>query len=64
MPLKQHQKKNKFTDLFGIDLINLIKQEHPGWFDAEFEKVVVKLCEEAFESEREVVEWIFEKRRN
>lgn len=54
-------KEEQIHGLFGIDLINLIKQEHPEWFDAEFEKVVVKLCEEAFESEREVVEWIFEK---
>ena len=54
-------KEEQIHGLFGIDLINLIKQEHPEWFDEEFEKVVVKLCEEAFESEREVVEWIFEK---
>ncbi len=54
-------KEEQIHGLFGIDLINLIKQEHPEWFDVEFEKVVVKLCEEAFESEREVVEWIFEK---
>lgn len=54
-------KEEQIHGLFGIDLINLIKQEHPEWFDSEFEKTVVKLCEEAFESEREVVEWIFEK---
>ena len=54
-------KEEQIHGLFGIDIINLIKQENPEWFDEEFEKVVVKLCQEAFESEREVVEWIFEK---
>ena len=47
--------------LFGIDLINIIKDEHPEWFDATFEDEVVKLCREVFEAEQQVVEWIFEK---
>ncbi len=54
-------KEEQIHGLFGIDLINIIKEEHPEWFDAEFEEEIVKLCEEAFASEQEVVEWIFEK---
>lgn len=54
-------KEEQIHGLFGIDLINVIKEEHPEWFDAEFEEEIVKLCEEAFASEQEVVEWIFEK---
>jgi len=54
-------KEEQIHGLFGIDLINIIKQEHPEWFDADFEEQVIKLCEEAFESESQVVEWIFEK---
>jgi ribonucleoside-diphosphate reductase beta chain len=54
-------KEEQIHGLFGIDLINIIKQEHPDWFDATFEEEVIKLCEEAFESEQQVVEWIFEK---
>ena len=54
-------KEEQIHGLFGIDIINIIKQEHPEWFDAAFEKEVITLCEEAFESEKEVVEWIFEK---
>ncbi len=54
-------KEEQIHGLFGIDIINIIKQEHPEWFDAEFEEAVIKLCEEAFESEEQVVEWIFEK---
>ncbi len=54
-------KEEQIHGLFGIDIINIIKQEHPEWFDQEFEDGVVALCEEAFESEKQVVEWIFEK---
>lgn len=54
-------KEEQIHGLFGIDIINIIKQEHPDWFDLEFEESVVKLCEEAFESEKQVVDWIFEK---
>jgi ribonucleoside-diphosphate reductase beta chain len=54
-------KEEQIHGLFGIDLINIIKEEHPEWFDEAFEEAVIKLCKEAFESERQVVEWIFEK---
>lgn len=54
-------KEEQIHGLFGIELINIIKEEHPEWFDAEFEEGVVKICKEAFESETQVVEWIFEK---
>ena len=54
-------KEEQIHGLFGIDIINIIKQEHPEWFDAEFEEAVIKICEEAFESEAQIVEWIFEK---
>lgn len=54
-------KEEQIHGLFGIELINIIKHENPEWFDEEFENQVIKLCEEAFESESEVVNWIFEK---
>ncbi len=54
-------KEEQIHGLFGIDLINTIKQEHPEWFDQIFEEEVIGLCEEAFESEKEVIDWIFEK---
>ncbi len=54
-------KEEQIHGLFGIDIINIIKDEHPDWFDAVFEEEVVKICREAFESETQVVEWIFEK---
>jgi ribonucleoside-diphosphate reductase beta chain len=54
-------KEEQIHGLFGIDLINIVKHEHPEWFDSEFEEEVIKICEEAFESEKQIVEWIFEK---
>ncbi len=53
-------KEEQIHGLFGIDLINIIKQENPSWFDEKFEADVIKLCHEAFEAEKKVVEWIFE----
>lgn len=52
-------KEEQIHGLFGIDVINIVRKEHPEWFDQDFEEGVIKLCEEAFESEKEVVDWIF-----
>jgi len=54
-------KEEQIHGLFGIDLILIIKEEHPEWFDQEFHDHVVSLCYEAFEAEKVVVDWIFEK---
>lgn len=54
-------KEEQIHGLFGIELINIIKEEHPEWFDKAFEEEVTKLCHEAFEAEKLVVDWIFEK---
>ncbi len=54
-------KEEQIHGLFGIDLINIIRNEHPDWFDKEFEDSIVAMCHEAFESEKGVVDWIFEK---
>jgi len=46
---------------FGIDIIRIIKKENPEWFDAAHSERVRKLCKEAFESESQIIDWIFEK---
>jgi len=46
---------------FGIDIIKIIKKENPTWFDAEYNEMIRKTCKEAFESESEIIDWIFEK---
>jgi ribonucleoside-diphosphate reductase beta chain len=45
---------------FGIDILKIIKTENPTWFDAEHAAQVQELCKEAFESESNIVDWIFE----
>ena len=45
---------------FGIDLIRIIKDENPTWFDETHSNQVRELCEEAFKSESKLIDWIFE----
>lgn len=45
---------------FGIDIIKIIKNENPTWFDEEHSASVQALCREAYESESKIVDWIFE----
>lgn len=52
-------KEEQIHGLFGSDLINRIKEENPDWFDDAFYQTVTEHCEEAFASEKEVVDWIF-----
>lgn len=54
-------KEEQIHGLFGIELINIIREEKPGWFDAKLEQRVYEACEEAFRSEEIVIDWIFEK---
>ncbi len=54
-------KEEQIHGLFGIDLINIIKSEHPEWFDEEFQNTIIDACKEAYESEKKVLDWILEK---
>ncbi|HEY4512083.1 MAG TPA: ribonucleotide-diphosphate reductase subunit beta [Candidatus Paceibacterota bacterium] len=54
-------KEEQIHGLFGIDLINLIKKEHPEWFDDAYNESIVQSCKEAYEAESKIVDWIFEK---
>ncbi len=45
---------------FGIDIINIIKSERPQWFNDDYRRNIQELCEQAFESEAKIVDWIFE----
>lgn len=53
-------KEEQIHGLFGIDLINIIKEENPSWFDDAFADKVKKACHEAYEAEKGIIEWIFE----
>ena len=45
---------------FGIDIIKIIKEENPTWFDDDYNRMIQETCKEAFESESSIVDWIFE----
>ncbi|MFW6230580.1 MAG: ribonucleotide-diphosphate reductase subunit beta [Nanoarchaeota archaeon] len=45
---------------FGIDVINIIKDENPEWFDESHNRMVQDMCRQAFESESGIIDWIFE----
>jgi ribonucleoside-diphosphate reductase beta chain len=53
-------KEENLHGMFGIDVINIIKKEHPEWFDAEAKNRIFTACEEAFAAESKVIDWIFE----
>jgi ribonucleoside-diphosphate reductase beta chain len=46
---------------FGFDLVNVIKSENPSWWTPELVEDIIDATLDAYDSEAEVVEWIFEK---
>ncbi|GAB4166212.1 MAG: ribonucleotide-diphosphate reductase subunit beta [Winogradskyella sp.] len=46
---------------FGIDIIKIIKNENPEWFDESYNETVQDMCRDAFDAESKIVDWIFEK---
>ncbi len=53
-------KEEQIHGMFGTDLINLIKKEHPEWFDDTHREMVRTRCIEAYQAESAIVDWIFE----
>ncbi len=53
-------KEEQIHGMFGIDVINIIKDEHPEWFDKAMEAQLIAACEEAYEAEAKVIDWIYE----
>ena len=45
---------------FGIDLIKILKKENPEWFTNQYHESIQEMCRQAFEAEKDVVDWIFE----
>lgn len=54
-------KEENLHGMFGIDVINIIKNEHPEWFDEDCNNLIIESCREAYEAEAEIVDWIYEK---
>lgn len=53
-------KEEQIHGLFGIEIINIIKQEKPEWFDEVYFHTIRTDCKEAYEAEAEIIDWIFE----
>lgn len=53
-------KEEQIHGNFGIDVINLIKEENPEWFDEAHSVMIQDMCLQAYESEKKIVDWIFE----
>lgn len=54
-------KEEQIHGLFGIELINVIREEHPEWFDDDMKNEIIKACKLAYSSEEIVIDWIYEK---
>jgi ribonucleoside-diphosphate reductase beta chain len=53
-------KEEQIHGFFGIELINLIKEEHPEWFKQEWNDKITQFCTDTYEVERQLIDWIFE----
>lgn len=54
-------KEENIHGQFGAELIKLIREENPEWFDEEMESKIIRSVEKAFKAEVGVLDWIFEK---
>lgn len=52
-------KEEQIHGLFGAEVINLIKKEHPDWFDDELQQEIIQSSQAAYEAEDEIIDWIY-----
>jgi len=52
-------KEEQIHGLFGVELVETIKQENPDLFGEQFEEDVKEACDKAYEAEMEILDWIF-----
>jgi len=53
-------KEESVHALFGVYLINIIKEENPEWFGEEFYDKLRTACMKSWKAESEIIDWIFE----
>ena len=54
-------KEEQIHGLFGIELVNILRDEQPGWFDEDMAKKVYDACHKSYTAEERVIDWIYEK---
>ncbi|NBC01254.1 MAG: ribonucleotide reductase [Bacteroidetes bacterium] len=52
-------KEEQIHGLFGVELIQVMREEHPAWFGSAFDARVVEACRAAYAAEQRVLDWIF-----
>lgn len=58
--IKATSKEENLHGEFGVELVNTAIEENPEWFDEEWKTVMHDTMKEAYESEKELLDWIFE----
>lgn len=53
-------KEEQLHGLFGIELVGIIRNEHPEYFDDELREKVYEACHNTYNAEEEVLDWIYE----
>lgn len=54
-------KEEQIHGMFGIELVKIIREENPEWFDETMKNTIVEACKEAYRSEEIVIDWIYER---
>jgi len=52
-------KEEQIHGLFGIDLVNIIRDEHPEWFTPRMSNTIATLAREAYSAEEAIIDWFF-----
>ena len=53
-------KEEQIHGLFGIELVEVIREENPELFTEEFEEEIEEACQQAHDAEMDILDWIFE----
>jgi len=52
-------KEEQIHGLFGVELVDTIRDENPDLFDDAFESEIQEACQQAYEAEMDILDWIF-----
>ena len=52
-------KEEQIHGLFGVELVDTIRDENPDLFDDAFEAEIQEACQQAYEAEMDILDWIF-----
>lgn len=53
------QKEEAIHAIFGAEIVNYIKHEHPDWFNEDFYAKIERACKKAYQAECNIIDWIF-----